>query len=153
MSAPNSRPSDLVTQSQQSVLSCVHAVGAALAQPAPGRERAWAGGVLESVIALRQRMEQHLVDVDHADGLYPQIEETFPEATHRVQYLRETNRSLMDRIGLLEKEVGRIAHGEGTAFMAVRSNALQLMGEIRHQQSREIDLVFQAFQTDIGAGD
>lgn len=153
MTTPQSPPTERAAQSLHSVLSCVHRVGSAIASPAPGREREWASAVRESVIALRERLEEHLVDVERPDGLYPQIEESFPEATHRVQYLRETNRSLMDRVALLDREAARISQGEGSAFMAVRSSALQLLGEIRHQQSREIDLVFQAFQTDIGAGD
>ena len=153
MTEPHTPPTDRAAEGHRSVLSCVHRVGDALAAPAPGREQEWAAAVLASLEELQESLGEHLRNVERPGGLYPEIEETFPEATHRVLYLRETNRSLLDRIELVTRETRRIAQGEGAAFMAVRSNALTLMGEIRHQQSRETDLVFHAFQTDIGAGD
>ena len=153
MSDPVIQPTDRAAEGHRSVLSCVHRVGSALAAPAPGREQDWARAVLASLEELQDSLGEHLRFVERPGGLYPEIEEAFPEATHRVLYLRETNRSLLDRLELLMRETRRIAEGEGAAFMAVRSNALTLIGEIRHQQSRETDLVFQAFQTDIGAGD
>lgn len=98
-------------------------------------------------------LREHVDAVQGDDGLYAKLEEALPQAGTRLQYLRETNQSLMDRVELVEREVRRISDGAGAAFMAVRSNALQLIGEVRHQQSREADLVYQAFQQDIGAVD
>lgn len=153
MSEPEYQPTDRTAQSHRSLLSAVHQVGAALASPAPGREQEWGGGVLSGLLDLTRAFKAHVHAVQGPDGLYEEVESSMPHAGNRVQYLRETNQSLADRLELLEREVRRIADGEGTAFMAVRANALQLIGEVRHQQSREVDLVYQAFQQDIGSGD
>jgi hypothetical protein len=113
----------------------------------------WGRGVLEAWLELEVALREHVEAVQGDDGLYAEVEGTLPQAANRLQYLRETNQSLLDRVELQEREVRRIAEGVGAAFMAVRANALQLIGEVRHQQSREADLVYQAFQQDIGAGD
>lgn len=153
MSQSELEPTGRTAESHRSLLSAVHQVGAALASPAPGREQEWGKGVLAGLRELGEALRAHVAAVQAPDGLYEEVETAMPQAGNRVQYLRETNQSLQDRIELLEREVRRIAQGEGTAFMAVRANALQFIGEVRHQQSREVDLVFQAFQQDIGSGD
>jgi hypothetical protein len=113
----------------------------------------WGRGVLEAWLELAAALREHIAAVEGDDGLYAVVEQTLPQAANRLQYLRETNQSLLDRVELQEREVRRIADGVGAAFMAVRANALGLIGEVRHQQSREADLVYQAFQQDIGSVD
>lgn len=145
--------SERVTRGHSDLLNGIHSLESALLSPAPRRERDWAVGVsgrLREVCALLVR---HRSTVEAEDGLYDQLETAMPRTALRIQYLRDTNQSLIDRAELLLREVERVASTGVGAFMAVRSNAALLLGEMRHQQAREVDLIFEAFDRDMGGAD
>lgn len=144
---------ELVTQKHSALLSAIHSLEAALFSPAPGREREWATQVSGRLREVHAELETHRREAEGVDGLYDQLEVVMPRAATRIQYLKDTNQSLVDRVELLIREVERIAKSGVGAFMAVRSNSTLLLGEMRHQQAREIDLMFEAFDRDIGMPD
>jgi hypothetical protein len=126
---------------------------AALAAPAPGREQEWAQRILGDLHGLVSALEAHGGSVEAEEGLYDQVADALPEMARRVTYLRDANAYLEARARLLLQEVNRVAEGEGAAFMAVRSHAGELMTELRQQQSREVDLIFEVFKRDISGMD
>lgn len=142
-----------IAQKHSALLGAIHSLETALFAPAPGRERDWARQVIGRLREMHGELETHRREVEGADGLYEQLETVMPRAATRIQYLKDTNQSLIDRAELLEREVERIARSGVGAFMAVRSNATLLLGEMRHQQAREVDLMFEAFDRDIGMPD
>lgn len=142
-----------ITQKHSALLSAIHSLEAALFSPAPGREREWATQVTGRLREVHGELETHRREAEGTDGLYEQLETVMPRAATRIQYLKDTNQSLVDRVELLIREVERIAKSGTGAFMAVRSNSTLLLGEMRHQQAREVDLMFEAFDRDIGMPD
>lgn len=135
------------------ILSAIHSLERALVSPAPGRQQEWASQVADDLRDVCAALARHREDVEKDDGLYEQLEDAMPRAAVRLQYLRETNVSLLEQAELLERQVERMAAGESAAFMSVRTQSLQLLSEMRQQQAREIDLVFEAFQRDTGEMD
>ena len=150
MSDSQAEVSSQASRGHSALLAAIHHLEAALASPAPGREREWAGHVAEDLGSVCRALAAHARAVEAPDGLYEQLEEAMPQAATRLRYLRETNRSVADRAELLRREVERIMVGEGSAFMAIRDHAAGLMTALRHQQSRELDLIFEAFERDLG---
>jgi hypothetical protein len=148
--AHRSKATETVAAAHGNLTRAIHHLEAALASPAPTREREWAGEVLAHLNKLTDSLMAHLNEVEAAGGLYAELDDAMPHAGNRIGYLRDTNRSLLDRVELLMREVRRVAIGEGLAFMAVRAHAADLMTELRAQQSREIDLVFEACSRDTG---
>lgn len=132
------------------LIDAMRCVGDAIARPAPTREVEWARHVAQALARLLESLTEHHASAEGHDGLYHEIETAMPRAAQRVHYLRHTNRAIQGRARLLVEEVERVALPEGGAFMAVRASATDLLGEIRNQQAREVDLLFEAFQLDLG---
>lgn len=125
----------------------------AIARPAPTRVAEWAREVGEALQRLEAAFARQQESAEGRDGFYEQIGAAMPRAAQRLHYLRHTNRSIAAQIRLLQEEVADLQVDEQGAFMAVRGRVTDLLGEIRQQQAREVDLLFEAFHLDIGAPD
>ncbi|MBM3458194.1 MAG: hypothetical protein FJX77_06650 [Armatimonadetes bacterium] len=153
MNENHRRASERASRGHNSLVEAMHRLEAALASPAPGREAEWAAHVLQDLETLLSVVQALREAVEGPGGLYEQVTETRPEASLRTMYLRDSNRYLADHARLLVEETERIARGEAAAFMAVRTHAAELLKELRQQQAREVDLVFETFQRDIGSSE
>lgn len=153
MDRPGGRSAQRTSTEHSALVEAIHHLEAALRAPAPGRSQAWGESVRKHLKALHESLLEHIRSAEGPGGLYEELEEEAPETAQRIGYLRETNRNLLDRSELLLREVDRVASGEGQAFMAVRSNAAALLNELRAQQSREVDLIYEVFERDIGVLD
>jgi hypothetical protein len=120
----------------------------ALAASAPGRAGAWAEHVRMALLELSADFRVHIEITEGPDGLHHAVMTTAPRLTNAVQRLGREHvllQGLIDELLVLvsgptpEDDV-RTARERGTALLA------QLA---RHRQ-RGADLVFEAYQTDIG---
>jgi hypothetical protein len=126
---------------------------AALASPAPGREREWAARVATELRQLYDLMRAHCQSAEAPSGLLKSIEETTLIVNERLVEVREHHQKILDECQALLPEVERCAAGEAISYAVLRRRAASLMIEMRHHQALEVDMVFEAFESDIGVID
>ena len=130
------------------LLESLRAVETALAAPAVGDVSRWAQRVSVALIELESDFREHVQLTEGADGLYRSLLEVAPRLSNVVRTLTADHGRIRAAIGQLVAttggpvvvaDVARLRHA-GTTLLARMS---------RHRQ-RGADLVFEAYQTDIG---
>jgi hypothetical protein len=81
------------------------------------------------------------------------IEQEEPRLRNRVMQLRQHYSVLHRRVGELRSQLTDPTAPEGVDFTDVRRRLERLAAELRYQQAREADLVYEAYTVDLGAGD
>lgn len=122
----------------------------ALAAPTPTRERAWRDEVVERldafIVALDEQAETDLGDT----SLLNEIAADHPRLHSRVMQLHAEHRDLRDSASSLR---GQITGHDGTDTADIRDRLAGLAHRFRRHRARESDLVYEAINLDLGAGD
>lgn len=129
----------------------MHAVEQALAAPAPGRAGAWAERVHVALVELSSDFRQHVGITEGPDGLYQDVLATAPRLSNPVARLtrehEEIGQSLDDAV-ISARDAAR----EG-GVDRVRDMGVRLLGRlVRHRQGGS-DLLYEAFESDLGGQD
>ena len=120
----------------------------ALAAPAPQRMDAWVSGVSAALAGLSQDFHTHIAVTEGADGLYQGVLTSSPRLAYAVTTLQNEHGDIGACIDDLRTCVDGAAGSEGVD--QVRELGVSLLSRcIRHRQ-RGADLVYQAFEADIG---
>lgn len=145
--------SERTAAEHDALLAAIHQLERALAAPAPGREREWARQVAATLDATRQQIEEHRRSAEAEDGLLVELQRALPEAAYRIDKLKEAHGAFIEETNGLLRDVEQLAtSGHGSAD-AIRRRAAALLSELRHHQARQVDLIYEAFNRDIGAID
>jgi hypothetical protein len=120
----------------------------ALARPAPGRLQEWAAEVREGLAHLSADLEAH-VDVTQAEaGLHEDILAAAPRLANSVERLRREHQEIRDSLvaarDLLE------APEEGDWPTQVRERVTSLLTRLIRHRQRGADLIYEAYQVDVG---
>ena len=133
------------------LLAAMHRLERALATAAPRRERAWAGQVATALREVRGDLEVHQQSSEAPDGVLAELQNAMPEAAYRINQLRHAHRAFLDEVDGLCASVERFAATGAGSVDSIRRRVVALLSEIRHHQARQVDLIFEAFERDIGA--
>ena len=131
----------------------MHALEAALACPAPGREQAWHRQVADRLRSVVDIIADHVASADGRGGLLPEIEDAQPRLERRVHRLRQEHADLLEQAHALQRHLDQYGADEVPNFQDIRHRAAWLLAALRHHQAAEIDLVYESFDVDIGGGD
>ena len=127
----------------------ISALEQALAAPAPGRGDAWCERVHVALVELSADMREHIDITVGADGLYSGVLASTPRLSHAAAQLSgehgEMIRSLEDLLHYVEAPAAGVDR--------VRQLGTVLLGRLVRHRQREADLVYEAYQTDIGGQD
>lgn len=133
------------------LIECMHRLEAALASPAPGRERDWANRAASELIEVEKSLQRHIASAEGERGLFAELDLSQGSIPARVEKLR------LDHVGLLQKIRQLRSDLETTSdlpdFARLRREAEVLLAAIRRHYSSEVDLVFECFWLDLGVGD
>jgi hypothetical protein len=122
----------------------------ATSSPAAGRVADWTARVAKELIGLRDAWEQHILVTEKPDGLYEEITHRAPRLTGNIKRLQEEHPMIDHQI---ETSLGRIESGEVDAewpLSACRDDLQRLLGGIVRHRQRGADLVWEAYNVDIG---
>jgi hypothetical protein len=133
------------------LLAAMHQLEAALASPAPGREREWASRVAREIMPVYVALRAHAESAECPEGLFAELEFVQPAVAARIAELRQDHRRLLSLCADLCQAVSN--GGKMPDFAAVRGQAAELLAALRRHHAFEVDLIFEAFWTDIGVGD
>ena len=162
MTQPSERPAFTPSQragleirrtDQDRTLDAIHHLEAALGSAAPGREANWLADVLAALTNLDEATIEEQHNADQADSLLSDIARTQPRLRNRVRGLRAQYRQVRDTIQTLREELGARREDNHPDYADVRQRLAWFLSALRHQRSRESDLIYEAyydaFNTDI----
>ncbi len=134
-------------------LDALHEVELCAAAPAPGRETDWLSRVRAALQALGDALGEQEHNSALSDSALSDIEQEEPRLRNRVIQLRRHYGDLGRRVSELRWQLEVPTAPEGIDFADTRRRLERLAAELRYQQAREADLVYEAYTVDLGAGD
>ena len=130
------------------LVESMRALEQALAAPATGRAGAWAERVNVAVVELEADFGEHVRLTEGTDGLYRSILATAPRLSSSLTGLTAEHAQITDLIREVLVDVGGpVAMGD---VDGIRESATTLLGRMSRHRQRGADLVYDAYQTDIG---
>jgi hypothetical protein len=135
---------------RERMLGAMRALEAALAKPAPNREAAWGSFVLQALSTLEDVMLRQAIELEDEDGTLAAIARDQPRLLRRIQQLREQYQDLVRQIHSLHEQ---LSAEDLPQTGEIRQRLAWVLTAIRHFQSKETDLIFEAISVDIGAAD
>ncbi len=120
----------------------------ALAAPAPGDDERWAERVHVALVELSADFREHITITEGPDGLYQGLLTTAPRLSGAAARL--TREHVVIR-GLLDDLLATTRTAAPEADMAsVRTSGTSLLGTLVRHRQRGSDLVYEAYDVDIG---
>lgn len=123
------------------------------AAQAPVGSGAWGGTMHLALLRLDSAFEGHVLVAEGDDGIIRAIVDDVPRLSAAADRLRAEHRSIRYGIGAVTTEVQAIETSTSvTEADAVRESILQLFVDLSRHRRHGSDLVWEAFDVDIGGG-
>lgn len=110
----------------------------------PGAGPGWRHGLGECLSALREAFAHHVAVTEGTDGLYAELLDHAPRLARGVHVLTREHATLGRAIDEVRQQL------PGAAPDELRGWAADLLRELSRHRQRGADLVYEAYQTDIG---
>ncbi|HXF37476.1 MAG TPA: hypothetical protein VNO17_09900 [Actinomycetota bacterium] len=126
------------------------AVERAISGPAAGRTREWQLEVRKAVDGLRGSWEDHVLVTERPGGLYEEVASRAPHLAGKIRHLQEHHPQIQAAI---EELLGRLEREEidgGWPVDEARDEIQRLLGRIVKHRQHGADLVWEAYNLDIG---
>ena len=124
----------------------------ALATPI-GDPTRWRLRVAMAVEHAAHRIDDHIRQTESPTGLLHTVVEVEPRLACRTNRLRDDHGELRQRACRLQSAIAALDDTEvEERGLAIRDDALEFMGELVRHRQRGADLIYEAYQVDIGAG-
>ena len=120
----------------------------ALAAPAPGRLDAWAERVHVALVELVSDFREHIAIAEGPNGVYRRVLSTTPRLSDAVARLTREHTAINDLIDQLLNSVGAAPVSDGVD--SVRDLGTALLVRLIQSRQRSADLIYEAYQSDIG---
>ena len=133
---------DIARRQRAQLLAMIQRVERALA--APAGEPGWRSAVLSRFAALREAFADHIAVTEGHDGLYAELLSTAPRLAHGVDGLVRDHTRLRHAIDAVW------VRAPGARPQELRAWAGDLLRDLSRHRQRGADLVYEAYQTDIG---
>jgi hypothetical protein len=140
------RPASLraVRRHRATLLGEIHSLEQAIA--APGRDPGWRRRVDACLGGLRGAFTEHMVLTEGPDGLYAELLDHAPRLTRGVHVLIREHAAVEATMTALQRRVDR----PEITVSELRDWTTDLLRELSRHRQRGADLVYEAYQTDIG---
>jgi hypothetical protein len=126
----------------------------ALSSPAAGRIPDWTATVLKEMHEVRDAFEQHIVVTEQSDGLYDEILDRAPRLAGNVRRLRDEHPEIRAGIGATLERLEQTEIGsESWPLDQARDDLQRFIGSVIRHRQRGADLVWEAYNVDIGGLD
>ena len=122
----------------------------AISRPAVGREPEWTKGVVLRLEGLAHAIEEHVEITERPEGLYDEISTKAPHLATKIDRLREEHPVLRDRTQALLTKLQTTAIGPTWPLDEARDDLQRLLGQIVRHRQLGSDLVWEAYNLDIG---
>ena len=140
-----------VREHRAGLRAAVGQVERALSSAASGRAKAWSADLQDELANLSVALEQHIAITEAPDGLLADIASAVPRLTHRVQKTKDDHVVLRAAVAAALEALPD-SEDEGPVPNA-RTKVVELLTAIVHHRHLGADLVYEAYNVDIEAGD
>ena len=151
MSQPLPEPVDVARTRRAELLAAITALERALA--APARDPVWLARVQARADRLASAFDDHVLATEGPDGMYADILRTAPRLNFAVARLVAEHDDARISIIALGKLVDEMAGGDRDAIERIREDGTELLARLGRHRQRGADLVFEAYEQDIGGCD
>jgi hypothetical protein len=123
----------------------------AISSPAAGRVPDWSAQVTKDLIGVRDAFDQHVEATEKPDGLYDEIMQRAPRLAHTVERLREEHPPIAASIAatIVRIEADEVVRDDWPVDQA-RDDLQRLIGSLVRHRQKGADLVWEAYNVDIG---
>ena len=122
----------------------------AISSPAVGRETDWAREVVLQLEDLGRTIDEHIEVTERPEGLYDEITHKAPRLSSKIEHLREEHPAMRDRTSELIAKLQTMGIGEQWPLEDARDDLQHLLGKIVRHRQLGADLVWEAYNLDIG---
>ena len=123
----------------------------AISSPAAGRVNDWSGQVTKDMVGVRDAFDQHIIVTERPGGLYEEIMERAPRLAGTVKRLQDEHPAIEASVAklLVRLEAGE-ANGDSWPLDKARDDLQRLIGSVVRHRQKGADLVWEAYNVDIG---
>jgi hypothetical protein len=123
----------------------------ALSSPAAARIPDWTASVTKEMHEVKDAFDQHVAVTEKEDGLYDEILERAPRLAGNVRRLREEHPGIEAGIEQMIARLEQVEIGEAAwPLDAARDDLQRFIGSVIRHRQRGADLVWEAYNVDIG---
>lgn len=127
------------------------ALEVAISSPAAGRVQAWTDLVRKELTSVRDAFEQHVLVTEKPGGLYEEISGRAPRLATTIERLAHEH---PDITAAIQQMLGRIEAVEigsvGWPLEGARDDLQRFIGTVIRHRQKGADLVWEAYNVDIG---
>ena len=123
----------------------------AISSPAAGRMDDWRGQVTKDMVGVRDAFDQHIIVTEKPGGLYEEIMERAPRLAGTVKRLQDEHPTIEASIAklLARLEAGEV-NSDTWPLDRARDDLQRLIGAVVRHRQKGADLVWEAYNVDIG---
>lgn len=121
-----------------------------ISSPARGREESWAKEVRISLEELRRALDEHIEVTERVDGLYAEITARAPRLAGKIERLAAEHPEMRDATAALIERLESTPIGQPWPLDDARDDLQRLLGRLVRHRQRGADLVWEAYNLDIG---
>ncbi len=145
--APDRALLEALRRQRAELRESISALELALAAPAPSGQLRWAERVHVALVELSADFREHVDVTEGHDGLYVDILATAPRLSDAVARLTREHEQISD---LLDDLLARVLTPKSEDVDQVRGLGTTLLGLLVSHRQRGSDLVYEAYEFDVG---
>ncbi len=123
----------------------------AISSPAAGRIPEWTAHVVKELTGVRDAFNQHVIVTEKPGGLYEEIITRAPRLAGTVTRLKGEHPEITTEIEQVLERLGAVEIGsDGWPLESARDDLQRFIGTVIRHRQRGADLVWEAYNVDIG---
>jgi hypothetical protein len=123
-----------------------------ISSPARGRAQDWTTDVTKALASLQGAFDIHIEATESAGGLYEEILENSPRLAGQVRRLQEEHPAIREAIGS-QLDGLTPPEADDAPVDDIRDGLQRVMGQVVRHRQRGADLVWEAYNLDIGGAE
>jgi len=139
---------DAVRERRAGLRAAMSGLEGALAAPAPGRTDDWTARVRDALGMVQEVWTRHVVETEAPGAFLDDLVETEPRLANQVGRLREEHASILGMMLAAEDDLAL----DPIDVDVVRTTLTSLLSQLARHRQRGADLVYEAFDVEIGGG-
>jgi hypothetical protein len=142
---------DAVRRRRTSLRSSMNKVEVALAEPAAGRAIVWNGGVRAATLELQSCMREHVQATEGPDGFHREMLEAAPRLAHAIEVSVKEHVVITELVDDVLSLTGELTADDDVEL--IRERGTDLLARISRHRQRGADMIFEAYEADVGGQD
>jgi hypothetical protein len=123
----------------------------AISSPATERIPAWTDLVTKEMVGVRDAFEQHVLVTEKPGGLYEEIITRAPRLDGTIRRLKDEHPEISDRVAAMVTRLDEAEIGSPDwPLDGARDDLQRLIGTVIRHRQKGADLVWEAYNVDIG---